>query len=1363
MSELKRSLPPSRAFLHAFLARRELSESNPNELRRPLYAFHPTSAEYEEAEAVLKAEAASWAGRADASAEELESLFSRLLCAVFVLWCAMFLSRSFEGGRWQWKVLEDRLGLAPKVRRYSKWAAVRSRIVREGARFWNLQGDVQTEGKKFYGFLMSQCGIPVRSMALKSGWASASKLVPVLNDLRRGNRPEEEIVRYVQENVERPMSISPEIFVNVMTKAALSLRLLPKSLTPSSPAAELDKAYRAVSDAFPAIEFSRESFDLLVESQERDAGEKEADLPVDVARLFAVQRRISWSPGSLEKPSLSLTVFLMHRSADASKEAFGRLFPAAAENEAFLSRAGSIFVGRMLVAAAEPWGGKVRLVYQNHSPLSGAEALGPAYAEFRSRWGKALSAKPLGREGGIDPLIPMLFEPSAGASGEWRFCGSGILRTSFAEALLLCPASAEISPAPKPEDILAADFVQVGSEALQLVRLTADAAVRLAGGEEYEESSGFWHIRLLRKSDAAAKIEFGNSPCHSTNEGLPVFRGFPVVYLNDRRCSTDRLKAAEGFVRWSPCLRGGRTGPAFEPAPRARSARAFGASPRLQEPKSACVCRAEIFRSGESVGMLTAVVLPRESAEIVNENRGEIRLCGWGAQQVQCLSGESRADAQVRLDIKAEEEADGMILRCRRLETMEEFELAEPFLAVFSPFIGARPFTLRFDYPRNCALFRLAGKPLRREAGFKDPEVPLRQARNLTAYVVGDPANSFRLTLSALRKSAGGADRRFAFRRSAAVHPDPQTHAVMLGFEDFGDELEMLLRAASRVQLTISSGPKPLCRAVVSDAAELWLEEEAEELVLGRRSGRLSSPHEESGSAISDGSAEAAEAAAESAPEDEAGEMPCVVAMAPLFPLPPSPSSEAEEEEEDCWHPTVIRCASRTGSRIGLAELEAQGLDRRVPWAAWLEEAAADGAPAESRLRAFAGKERPVVIAPRKALLDADNRMRLKAGAVSAFLLPPRLWGDGFMTDYDVEAAEDFVRSALLHPSNGCYWRDVLEQLGLLGRRGFAALPYWAALRKNVPLAFAFAAGIDLLAPPNEDQDDSSLLRIVGLSRGWRWDFMTVSVLEEALGLLADFIARSDPEEEAPGEDAAADSSRHPNDKTQPWVLAKLAELLSLDICRRQPILGQKILAALGPKLTDAASSGCREPYLHDLLCSAAQSPFSIVWSATSAEALNSRLIDLKTDIALRNPLTATVNENASVVQTAEQVLRGIQSAAAEHDREGRAFFEAAAKSLHVAAGGNAALAVLMRSTLAAAYAWARAYRKAFQTRSSDGGDADDASLTLMLSALAKKEIFFAVECLFDISEDWTAWCMAFGESAARSAPEPAAEKMPGV
>lgn len=1371
----------SREVLRAFFNRRGLSDSKPNELQRPIYAFHPSRSEFKAADAVLKREIGAWATDDQAGAAQLEAIFDPNLCAIFVLWCAVSLSCEYNGGKWKWAIIESRLGLAPKVQTLAQWPRIRGQIVRKGARAWNLRGDVQAEGKKFIGFLMSQCGIPVQAMVMKSGWASASKLVPILNDLRRGRRREDEIARYVREHVLCPKSLSEEIFVDVMTKAALSLGNLPRSLTPRSPQDELDKAYEAVSDAFPAIEFSRESFDLLVETQELEAMESEEGFSGDASRLFAARRNIAWTPESCDAPILSLTVFLTQRAVSVAKQYFAELFPAVDEDPALLSRTGSIYVGGTLVAVAEPLGEKVKLVYQTHPSIYGAEALKPARAELRNRLGTASSAKPLGRQGGLDPLIPMLFEPASGEHGEWRFCGPGTLRSTAGEALLLCSTSAEILPAPKAEDILSAHFAQAGGETLQLVRLTSSAEVRMkastegnAATEHCEDSrTALWRITLRGQAVEPAEVEFGSCPQLETAEGLPVFRGFPAVHLNGVLCSTVRSQLNRGCVRWSPCLLGGRIGRAFESDDSARTGKGRRAAPRLREPQRACVCRAEVFRAGELVGMLSAVILPRESREIIDERSGNITLSGWGSMQVQCLSAASRTDADERSDIKVEETADGIRLHCRKPASIEEFEFVEPFFAVFSPGIGSRPFTLRFDYPRSCALFRLAGKPLRRKAGCKDPEVAFRQAKALSAYIVGDPEKRYWLKLSTFRKRDGSEGLRVAFERAVRIPLDRRTHAVMLGFDDFADELESLLRVSCRVRLEVFADSLPLCKAYVSDEAELWLELKTEELVIARRSVRLARQTEASGPlAVASDAQPECEGDITAAPytdgaDDDEKEIPCIVAAAPLFPLPPesADSDDAEKAESGCRK--ILRFESRTGDRIALSELEAHGLDRRVPWAAWLEEQpavdAGDGTEErdqaevspDRQIKAFAGTDRPVVIPAREELLATEKVKR--GGTVrSAFLLAPHLWDSGKMTAYDYDAAEYFVRSALLQPADGRYWNDVADQLELLGRRGFAKLPYWSGIRKNVPLAFAFAAGIDLLAPPSSDAGESSLLRMVGLSRGWRWDFLSVEALERALALLAVFISGAEPAESADDGAGAATA-----EQVKPKVLGKLAELLDLDVCRRYPILGQKILAAMGRRWSSVIAAGQADSLIGDLFERAIHSPFSCVFNDKSADALNLEINGLKKEARFRNPLIKALNENHSVADAADRLLAIIREIAARFDSRGsRNFFQSATQDLDVAAGDDRRVIELERAMLAASYAWARAYRLAFPqlTAGTSATDAADEGCVLMLSALAEIEPFFAAERLFDVCEEWTVWCMAFAETAARSAPPPKAD-----
>lgn len=82
-------------------------------------------------------------------------------------------------------------------------------------------------------------------------------------------------------------------------------------------------------------------------------------------------------------------------------------------------------------------------------------------------------------------------------------------------------------------------------------------------------------------------------------------------------------------------------------------------------------------------------------------------------------------------------------------------------------------------------------------------------------------------------------------------------------------------------------------------------------------------------------------------------------------------------------------------------------------------------------------------------------------------------------------------------------WGFFIEQIQTLGARGFALLPYWEALRQDIPLAFALATVLTALTPcqPNE----RSVLYSVSRLQGWRWDLISPVNLQTALNRLSVF------------------------------------------------------------------------------------------------------------------------------------------------------------------------------------------------------------------------------------------------------------------
>lgn len=111
----------------------------------------------------------------------------------------------------------------------------------------------------------------------------------------------------------------------------------------------------------------------------------------------------------------------------------------------------------------------------------------------------------------------------------------------------------------------------------------------------------------------------------------------------------------------------------------------------------------------------------------------------------------------------------------------------------------------------------------------------------------------------------------------------------------------------------------------------------------------------------------------------------------------------------------------------------------------------------------------------------------------------PRLWKTDFSDVSPVfRQMEGAVQDVLSKPSS-CLetWRFLRDQLMVLGGRGFAQLPYWRALSRNVPLAFAFASVLTLTTP--RPSGVRSLLSTVARLHSWRWELISQSSLNLAL------------------------------------------------------------------------------------------------------------------------------------------------------------------------------------------------------------------------------------------------------------------------
>ena len=135
----------------------------------------------------------------------------------------------------------------------------------------------------------------------------------------------------------------------------------------------------------------------------------------------------------------------------------------------------------------------------------------------------------------------------------------------------------------------------------------------------------------------------------------------------------------------------------------------------------------------------------------------------------------------------------------------------------------------------------------------------------------------------------------------------------------------------------------------------------------------------------------------------------------------------------------------------------------------------------------------PLILPPDRALDPKEQH---------SYLEYPDLWSQDQNADVVRSAFEAYVHDLIIHPDNKD-WAVFDRQLTILGLRGFCWLPYWSALRNNVPLAFVFAAILQIhLTSPEKNNLLSELAKV----QAWRWELIPQKSFKKAVLFVKRFL-----------------------------------------------------------------------------------------------------------------------------------------------------------------------------------------------------------------------------------------------------------------
>ena len=1122
-----------------------------------------------------------------------------------------------------------------------------TQLVYNGASFWKHSTQIQQNGKRFIGYIMAQAGLPIKALVNESGWA-ARCLNSLLRFLKKYPDAQDLLDGVIQAHLMdiKPMSFDDEHYRNLLREGCISLTSAIKSLPAEPSEKDIRHAWNKLSNFPAAYSIPLENFKNLLKHYENDDDDEQ------LKTLFSTQRFIHWDGTQESKPVLFFVAKTNSRQIQWNEltSIFPSLTSINIEQQIQDGASGILLAGNQILAKIRYIGNSTWYVTPTRTiQRSNAESLLISTLEIRiHRTANAVSSAPLGASSNFAPQEPAIFVAQENAE-KWRFYGSGNVSTPAGRALVLCPSNTEIRLRDTGH-FDEKDSYRVLADPFFTTNNDTLKLIETKRSLILKTKDEEFNIQLRDAKGEEFSAWFSGECLGATAEGIPIYRGTPKI---SSTCSIIKQHWKIGTYKDQFCT-----------------------PPKIS---SATICTVTVAAGETASKRLRALVLPPQSNKRVKigsrSKSGKIVLSGWGHLQAvpSCQT------------ITPWVEDNNVVLECSSTTISE---LLQPFTVFFKNSDNGSIFSLSFEYPQRSAVARLGQQVLK-----KDAEVSLDEVRQVVFSIV-DPQNAESegyLMMEPVNPPVSlQGSKQCRLWIPVYIHHDD--HAGRLVYEDFRDELFRLMRldtgSPRSVRLRLIAGSdEPFIRvvqfgenlsylptedAILYDYPQPRVTEATKdspcrkirfvplidtdqskkafirEIKLGQKiSLRELIPDRNSGWVIT-------------ALDDE------WCRIRPLV-IPPETAAEIAVKAEATDIPAISDSSTETVDRFSDAEDEYESASLK------------------------------------KTTIESNKTEKIHLASIRS------IWNDDQISALDRRYTEHFVVKMITEPSS-CE-RAFFERLfNELGHRAFAFLPFWDALREDVPLALAFALSFDLTMP--SAVDGRSLSFSVGRYHAWRWDLLSIDELVILLNNLQVFFKNQFQKIIGPQE-------------TEQFVWNQIQKVLSLDVAVFSPVLRERLVCALVQiKFPDGNSTLWNEIRVLPYFTLTAQ---GIPSENDLSSALKTACEKIGPDIRL--------SDSRSKAGSAPEALEDFMDALKQYDKDGAKFAQKlfCDEQLSEVPREN----MYMQAVLVVFFAWIRGYAKKRQGNPN------------LLIRLAGKTLFFFTETMLAANIQWTSFCASFSEACA--------------
>lgn len=1274
------------AWLHDFFQKRDIHGPD----GRSLYEYRPTEDEFAELGRLLRRHGPTQ------SLMNPNGVSNREFWAAYLLYCSIESAFEYTEGLWNWErpeaILGRREAIAPLLRREG---------IRTGAAYWKLSGQIAESGHKFLGFVMGQGGIPLKALTQRKGWVG--NLVHYLAWFRRYGTSEEVLQAYLEEHYKVPSSLDAGTVRRLMREAVVALaKILDVSVREDvglqSPG--WNGRFRIFEEEFPSCAIERRRFEDLVKSFEEEVRKvlRDSDGP------FVSRRFLYWQPddGSNERPELTLLFAVTKPVFDETL--LLNLFPTLRRESWQRSGRGSLIVnGRAFAMLQAREGGKISVSPQQDGLRRiwrGKEAMAALRLQLRLPGGVShQSVMPNDTGLPVDFSVPALFVPHADSKSEWDFFGVGTLKTPALRGIVV--ASEGVLVEPMNEAPIDDAFPALGTGGTDQGAESQPKRLGLLGNTAFAA----WYIRGdVRIHHPVAQTEREHDILRPKEE-VSGLEGEDSLLPSEDETVEFRLGQASG-ARAIYGFRGRLWGmdeegvPIYSGIPEVVREKEEGVTkiddvawrfPNGREHASfqlihALPVTAVVREEGRIVKRMRVILLPRgaDLRYVIGHRKrpGAIDLCGWGRVFDLSVSEVERAASGCRT-CGEEAQPYGNDLRVLFPET--ETSLADfggrALLRVTTKnsAAGTGSFVLSVPYPREFIGFLLDGKPLKKEV------ITTEEAKRLVAAVTLSPVNrDDRPVLFVEPANAQIGMPVSALRRYIDFEVNPETLRGELCYDDFREALYANIRFDRPMR-----ADSPRCAAL-----EISFGSRRRRVTVSRTSGQLIPYTQDSETFLLYRTEEMVTEGFGYAPKLEAAQL----RYEPLFPA----------AVPGC----VVDVTTNTPANLPLCAKR-----RDVPWVVY-----AEGDPKFTVSPALLPASSVPPGAGEGAQPDAQQLAYVE-----------RLWTGEAGLFFETRGFVERSVLALLQSPEKEDWAPFCRQLSLLGRRGFAHLPYWGALQGDLPLALAWCFALD--ARVEEEAERRSLAFSVGRRMAWRWMLLSIRALVRTVNIAAAaFKAECAPL-------TAGLSASAVQDVEALWLERRWRDILQTDLMETDGLLRAKWMFALlsSRKVTIESDLG------RMMLTELQRSDFRAVIRAYQLQKPVDReelLLALQRDAELRAKESLRLDCEGKTCSSTV-VLRA--------DRGVRDSFKAVCPSLLSAYekilqdvfrrrfAAEEALRLRLTATYLFACAWTAAYDR-------PRTEAERLNGNPFMRQLVSKDSFYLAETLFSVDPDWTRWCFVVAE-----------------